>query len=47
MLSLFDADNATRKNKLDDATRALQSKYGRDIVKPASVLRAEKRMEES
>jgi len=43
-LSLFDAGDNARKTKLDNATRTLQSKYGRDIVKPASVLRAEKRI---
>jgi len=45
-LSLFDAREDMRDEKLDDALMKLQLKYGRGIVKTASVLRAEKRIGE-
>jgi DNA polymerase-4/DNA polymerase IV (DinB-like DNA polymerase) len=43
-LSLFDAGEDVRDEKLDDALMKLQLKYGRGIVKTASVLRAEKEL---
>ena len=45
-LSLFDADKELQEDKLGDAMMKLQRKYGRDIIKTASVLRAEKRVGE-
>ena len=41
-LSLF--DEGANQNKLDDAMMGLQLKYGHQIIKPASVLQAEKRI---
>jgi len=46
-MSLFDAGDDEQKSKLDDALLKLQRKYGRGIVKTASVLGAEKRIGES
>ncbi|MCL2618481.1 MAG: DNA polymerase IV [Defluviitaleaceae bacterium] len=46
-MSLFDTSEDEQKNKLDDAMLELQKKYGRGIVKTASVLGAEKRIGES
>ena len=45
-LSLFDAAEDLREDKLDDTLMKLQLKYGRGIVKTASVLQAEKRVGE-
>jgi DNA polymerase-4/DNA polymerase IV (DinB-like DNA polymerase) len=45
-ISLSDGGEGEQKNKLDDAILTLQKKYGRGIVKPASVLGAEKRIYE-
>jgi DNA polymerase-4/DNA polymerase IV (DinB-like DNA polymerase) len=45
-LSLFDVCEDSRKDKLDDAVMELRLKYGRDIIKTASVLQAEKRIVE-
>ena len=41
-LSLFDVSNDSRQGDLDSAQMKLQQKYGRGIIKTASVLRAEK-----
>jgi DNA polymerase-4/DNA polymerase IV (DinB-like DNA polymerase) len=46
-MSLFDAGEDEQKNKLDDTLLKLQKKYGRSIVKTASILGAEKRIGES
>ena len=46
-MSLFDAGENEQKSKLDDTLLKLQKKYGRGIIKPASVLGAEKRIGES
>jgi DNA polymerase-4/DNA polymerase IV (DinB-like DNA polymerase) len=46
-MSLFDAGEDEQKSKLDEALLKLQKKYGRSIVKTASVLGAEKRIGES
>ena len=46
-MSLFDAGEDEQKSKLDDALLKLQKKYGRSIVKTASVLGAEKRIGEN
>ncbi|MCL2588072.1 MAG: DNA polymerase IV [Oscillospiraceae bacterium] len=46
-LSLFDTDKTAQQNKLDDAMMQLKLKYGQNIVKTASELRAEKRLGES
>jgi len=46
-MSLFDAGEDEQKSKLEDALLKLQKKYGRSIVKTASVLGAEKRIGES
>jgi len=46
-MSLFDDGEDEQKSKLDDALLKLQKKYGRGIIKPASVLGAEKRLNES
>ena len=45
-LSFFDTEKAERQDKLGDSMLKLQQKYGRDIVKTASVLQAEKRIKE-
>jgi len=45
-LSLFDTDKTAQQNKLDDAMMQLKLKYGQNIVKTASELRAEKRLSE-
>ena len=45
-MSLFDRGEAGQ-SKLDDAMLTLQKKYGRGVVKPASVLGAEKRIMQS
>ena len=42
-ISLFDENKDLQQDKLGDAMMKLQLKYGRGIVKPASVLQAEKR----
>jgi len=46
-LSMFDTAKDPEEDKLSDIMMKLQLKYGRDIVKSASVLRAEKRIRES
>jgi len=46
-MSLFDNGEGEQKSKLDDALLNLQKKYGRNIVKTASVLSAEKRIGEN
>jgi len=46
-MSLFDNGENEQKSKLDDALLNLQKKYGRSIVKTASVLGAEKRIGEN
>ena len=43
-LSLFDESKEFEQDKLDDTLMKLQLKYGRKIVKSASVLQAEKRI---
>jgi DNA polymerase-4/DNA polymerase IV (DinB-like DNA polymerase) len=45
-LSLFDDGKDLQQDKLGEAMMKLQLKYGRGIVKPANVLRAEKRVGE-
>jgi DNA polymerase-4/DNA polymerase IV (DinB-like DNA polymerase) len=45
-MSLFDTGKDLQQDKLGDALMKLQVKYGRGIVKPASVLQAEKRIYE-
>jgi hypothetical protein len=45
-LTLFDDGSDLRQDKLGDALMKLQLKYGRGIIKPANVLRAEKRLSE-
>ena len=45
-LSLFDTEKDLQEDKLGDALMKLQLKYGRDVVKTASVLRAEQRLGE-
>jgi len=45
-LTLFDTGKDTQQEKLDDTMLKLQLKYGRGIVKSASVLRAEKNVNE-
>ena len=45
-MSLFDVGKDVDKDKLDDTLMNLQLKYGRGIVKTASVLRAEKNVGE-
>ena len=46
-MSLFDEARDPRHEKLDDALMKIRSKYGRDMIKPASVYSAEKRVWES
>jgi len=43
-MSLFDSEKDVQHDKLGDALLNLQKKYGQGIVKPASVLGAEKRV---
>ena len=45
-ISLFDTGRDLQQDKLGDTLMKLQLKYGRGIVKSASVLRAEKRLRE-
>ena len=45
-LSLFDTSEDLQREKLNNAMLKLQQKYGRDIIKTASILRAEKRVSE-
>jgi|GEM_PF-5986268 len=45
-LSMFDTAKNPEEDKLSDVMMKLQLRYGRDIVKSASVLRAEKRIRE-
>ena len=46
-LSMFDTAKDSEEDKLSDVMMELQNKYGRDIVKSASVLRAEKSVREN